>query len=116
MEKNDLKHTHTRARKTGSPFQYTVGAFGDSGSHLVKAGGAGLEFGAVGGPSEFNIWTREAGEGKIAISIEGPSKAQINFKDRKDGSCNVAYTVAEPGQYHISLKVSMFPHIYMNIE
>lgn len=89
----------------GSPFQFTVGPFGDSGSHLVKAGGSGLEFGEVGIPAEFNIWTREAGEGKIAISIEGPSKAEINFKDRKDGSCNVAYTVKEPGQYHVSLKV-----------
>lgn len=64
-----------------------------------------MEFGEVGIPAEFNIWTREAGEGKIAISIEGPSKAEINFKDRKDGSCNVAYTVKEPGQYHVSLKV-----------
>lgn len=73
---------------------------------MVKAGGCGLEFGEVGVPAEFNIWTREAGEGKIAISIEGPSKAEINFKDRKDGSCNVAYTVKEPGQYNVSLKVS----------
>lgn len=89
----------------GSPFQFTVGPFRDSGSHLVKAGGTGLEFGEVGVPAEFNIWTREAGEGKIAISIEGPSKAEISFKDRKDGSCNVAYTVKEPGDYHISLKV-----------
>lgn len=71
----------------------------------MKAGGNGLEFGEVGVPAEFNIWTREAGEGKIAISIEGPSKAEINFKDRKDGSCNVAYTVKEPGEYHVSLKV-----------
>lgn len=90
---------------TGSPFQFTVGPFSDSGSHLVKAGGSGLEFGEVGVPAEFNIWTREAGEGKIAISIEGPSKAEINFKDRKDGSCNVAYTVKEPGEYNVSLKV-----------
>lgn len=91
----------------GSPFQFTVGPFSDSGSHLVKAGGSGLEFGEVGIPAEFNIWTREAGEGKIAISIEGPSKAEINFKDRKDGSCNVAYTVKEAGQYNVSLKVSL---------
>lgn len=95
--------------RVGSPFQYTVGPFIDSGSHLVKAGGSGLEFGEVGVPAEFNIWTREAGEGKIAISIEGPSKAEINFKDRKDGSCNVAYTVKEPGQYHVGLKVEHFP-------
>lgn len=88
----------------GSPFQFTVGAFRDSGSHLVKAGGAGLERGEVGVPSEFNIWTREAGGGALAISIEGPSKAQIDFKDRKDGSSSVVYTVTEPGVYRIGLK------------
>lgn len=90
--------------KLGSPFQYTVGPFGDSGSHLVKAGGGGLEYAEVGVPAEFNVWTREAGSGSLAISIEGPSKAEIGFKDRKDGSCNVAYTVKEPGIYHIGLK------------
>lgn len=99
---------------SGSPFQFTVGPFSDSGSHLVKAGGSGLEFGEVGVPAEFNIWTREAGEGKIAISIEGPSKAEINFKDRKDGSCNVAYTVKEPGEYHVSLKVRICVIVNIN--
>lgn len=88
----------------GSPFQFTVGPFCDSGSHLVKAGGGGLELGEVGVPCEFNVWTREAGAGSLAISIEGPSKAEINFKDRKDGSCNVSYIVKEPGEYHIGLK------------
>lgn len=80
---------------------------------MVKAGGSGLEFGEVGIPAEFNVWTREAGEGKIAISIEGPSKAEISFKDRKDGSCNVAYTVKEQGQYHVSLKVKPFDSVIL---
>lgn len=40
----------------------------------------------------------------MAISVEGPSKADIEFKDRKDGSCDVAYTVSEPGDYRIGLK------------
>lgn len=63
-----------------------------------------MERGECGYPAEFNIWTREAGGGALAISIEGPSKAEIQFKDRKDGSCNVGYTVKEPGEYHIGLK------------
>lgn len=70
----------------------------------MKAGGRGLERGEAGVPAEFNVWTREAGAGQLAIAIEGPSKAEINYKDRKDGSCNVSYTVKEPGEYHISLK------------
>ncbi len=89
---------------SGSPFQYTVGAFTDSGPHLVKAGGAGLQRGEVGVPAEFNLWTREAGGGALAISIEGPSKAEIDYKDRKDGSSNVSYKVAEPGEYRIGIK------------
>uniref|UniRef100_A0A336M1N6 CSON010354 protein n=2 Tax=Culicoides sonorensis TaxID=179676 RepID=A0A336M1N6_CULSO len=88
----------------GSPFQYTVGPLKDFGSHLVKAGGNGLEFGEVGVPCPFNVWTREAGSGTLAISVEGPSKATIDFKDRKDGSCDVSYTVAEPGEYRVGLK------------
>lgn len=90
----------------GSPFQFTVGPFGDSGSHLVKAGGCGLEMGEVNHRCEFNIWTREAGAGQLAISVEGPSKAELSFKDRKDGSCDVSYIVKEPGEYYVGIKFS----------
>ena len=48
--------------------------------------------------AEFNIYTREAGAGALSISVEGPSKADINFVDRKDGTCGVSYVVAEPGK------------------
>ena len=47
--------------------------------------------------AEFSIWTRDAGAGGLAIAVEGPSKAEISFEDRKDGSCGVAYVVQEPG-------------------
>ncbi|KAF7274400.1 hypothetical protein GWI33_012941 [Rhynchophorus ferrugineus] len=88
----------------GSPFQFTVGPYRDHGAHLVKAGGVGLERGEQGELNEFNVWTREAGSGQLAISVEGPSKAEINFTDRKDGSCDVSYRVSEPGEYRIGLK------------
>ncbi|XP_015599800.1 filamin-A isoform X2 [Cephus cinctus] len=88
----------------GSPFQFTVGPLRDGGAHRVHAGGPGLERGEQGQPCEFNIWTREAGAGTLAISVEGPSKAQIDFKDRKDGSCYVSYTVSEPGEYRVGIK------------
>lgn len=81
----------------GSPFQFTVGPYRDHGAHLVKAGGVGLERGEQGELNEFNVWTREAGSGQLAISVEGPSKAEIQFADRKDGSCDVSYKVSEPG-------------------
>ena len=82
----------------GSPFQFTVGPLRDGGAHRVHAGGPGLERGEQGMPCEFNVWTREAGAGSLSISVEGPSKAHIDFKDRKDGSCYVVYNVAEQGK------------------
>ncbi|XP_076247871.1 filamin A protein cher isoform X2 [Calliopsis andreniformis] len=88
----------------GSPFQFTVGPLRDGGAHRVHAGGPGLDKGEQGEPCEFNIWTREAGAGTLAISVEGPSKAQIDFKDRKDGSCYVSYVVSEPGEYRVGIK------------
>ncbi|XP_046814112.1 filamin-A isoform X4 [Vespa crabro] len=88
----------------GSPFQFTVGPLRDGGAHRVHAGGPGLERGEQGEPCEFNIWTREAGAGALAVSVEGPSKAQIDYKDRKDGSCYVSYVASEPGEYRVGIK------------
>ena len=36
--------------------------------------------------------------------MEGPSKAEIDFQDKKDGSCEVAYVCTEPGEYLASVK------------
>ncbi|GCB81686.1 hypothetical protein scyTo_0023019, partial [Scyliorhinus torazame] len=80
----------------GSPFQFTVGPLGEGGAHKVRAGGPGLERAEAGVPAEFSIWTREAGAGGLSIAVEGPSKAEIAFEDRKDGSCGVSYVVQEP--------------------
>ncbi|ELW67409.1 Filamin-C [Tupaia chinensis] len=88
----------------GSPFQFTVGPLGEGGAHKVRAGGTGLERGVAGVPAEFSIWTREAGAGGLSIAVEGPSKAEIAFEDRKDGSCGVSYIVQEPGDYEVSIK------------
>ena len=43
----------------------------DGGAHRVHAGGPGLERGVQGQPADFNVWTREAGRGSLAISVEG---------------------------------------------
>ena len=60
----------------GSPFQFTVGPLQDGGAHRVHAGGPGLERGIQGQPADFNVWTREAGHGSLAISVEGRPTAQ----------------------------------------
>uniref|UniRef100_A0A3Q1HD57 Filamin C, gamma b (actin binding protein 280) n=1 Tax=Acanthochromis polyacanthus TaxID=80966 RepID=A0A3Q1HD57_9TELE len=88
----------------GSPFQFTVGPLGEGGAHKVRAGGTGLDRGVAGIPAEFSIWTREAGAGGLSIAVEGPSKAEITFEDRKDGSCGASYVVQEPGDYEVSIK------------
>ncbi|NXQ34455.1 FLNC protein, partial [Alaudala cheleensis] len=92
----------------GSPFQFTVGPLGEGGAHKVRAGGTGLQRAVAGTPAEFSIWTREAGAGGLSIAVEGPSKAEISFEDRKDGSCGVSYLVQEPGEggcdYEVSIK------------
>ena len=37
---------------TGSPFQFTVGPFGEGGAHKVHAGGPGLERGEINVPGK----------------------------------------------------------------
>jgi len=88
----------------GSPFKFTVGPLGKGGSKNVTASGPGLESGIAKQINEFSIWTREAGAGGLSIAVEGPSKADIQFEDRKDGSCGVQYSVVESGPYEVSIK------------
>ena len=88
----------------GSPFKFTVGPLGKGGSKNVTASGPGLESGVAKQINEFSIWTREAGAGGLSIAVEGPSKADIQFEDRKDGSCGVQYSVSESGPYEVSIK------------
>jgi filamin len=88
----------------GSPFEFTVGPIAFGGAHKVRASGPGLFKGEVYIPAEFNIYTREAGAGALAIAVEGPAKAEIDFHDRKDGTCGVSYVCPEPGDYQISIK------------
>ncbi|KAL1007835.1 hypothetical protein UPYG_G00092250 [Umbra pygmaea] len=88
----------------GSPFQFTVGPLGEGGAGKVRAGGPGLEKAECGVPAEFSIWTREAGAGGLSVAVEGPSRAEISFEDRKDGSCGVSYVAQEPGDYEVSVK------------
>lgn len=66
--------------------------------------------------AEFSIWTREAGAGGLSIAVEGPSKAEISFEDRKDGSCGVSYIVKEPGTTFSNhkCKISLICMFYLN--
>lgn len=48
----------------------------------------------------FTVITREAGAGSLSLGVEGPSKAVIDFQDKKDGTSDVNYVCSEPGLYH----------------
>lgn len=44
------------------------------------------------------------GYGGLSLSIEGPSKADIECHDNEDGTCRVTYKPTEPGTYIINIK------------
>jgi len=88
----------------GSPFQYTVGKVPAGGTHKVEFGGPGVEQGEVESKNEFNIYYREAGPGAIGISIEGPSKAEMEVIDKGNGYITVGYIVQKEGDYGVHVK------------
>lgn len=42
--------------------------------------------------------------GGLSLAVEGPSKAEINCKDNKDGTCTVSYLPTMPGDYNIIVR------------
>uniref|UniRef100_A0A0K0FW42 Actin-binding cytoskeleton protein filamin n=1 Tax=Strongyloides venezuelensis TaxID=75913 RepID=A0A0K0FW42_STRVS len=94
------KDNHIR----GSPYQYTVGPFKEKGVHKVRAGGNGLVRGETNTKNVVNIYTREAGDGKLDFTIDGPTKADLKFVEHKNGCNEVQYKVSKPGEYTIGVK------------
>ncbi|XP_051961260.1 filamin-A-like isoform X2 [Xyrauchen texanus] len=70
----------------------------------VRVTGQGLSDARTFEPAEFIIDTRDAGYGGLSLSIEGPSKVDINTEDQEDGTCKVTYCPTEPGNYIINIK------------
>ncbi|XP_061910179.1 filamin-A isoform X1 [Entelurus aequoreus] len=70
----------------------------------VRVSGPGLSEAKTFEPAEFIIDTRDAGYGGLSLSIEGPSKVDINTEDQDDGTCKVTYCPTEPGNYIINIK------------
>ena len=46
----------------------------------------------------------DTGTGGLGIAIEGPSEAEMNCADNKDGTCTVDYVPVEEGDYDIAIK------------
>uniref|UniRef100_A0A914XHJ2 Filamin/ABP280 repeat protein n=1 Tax=Plectus sambesii TaxID=2011161 RepID=A0A914XHJ2_9BILA len=70
----------------------------------VKAFGPGLNYGVVDRQCEFQVDTKNAGQGGLGIQITGPSEAVTQIQDNTDGSCTVQYNPTEPGVYEIGVK------------
>ena len=87
----------------GSPFKFFASP-NDEGK--VYAYGSGLTHGVCGDSAGFVISTKGAGAGGLALAVEGPSKADINCIDNKDGTVNVSYLPTAPGEYKISARFS----------
>ena len=91
----------------GSPFKFHVDAISNiiAETHgYVTAYGPGLSYGICGEPCEFRIVTKDAGTGGLAVAVEGPSKAEIQCRDNKNGTCDVVYYPTVPGDYTITVK------------
>uniref|UniRef100_A0A158Q7V9 Calponin-homology (CH) domain-containing protein n=1 Tax=Elaeophora elaphi TaxID=1147741 RepID=A0A158Q7V9_9BILA len=88
----------------GSPFQFTVGHITEVGAHKVRAAGIGILRGETNVKQSFNVYTREAGKGELEVTVEGPSEAELQFHDHKDGNCHFNYKVSKPGEYLIGVK------------
>jgi filamin len=90
-----------------SPFEVMVKAEdlapGKADASKVKCYGKGLNLGDPNSRCEFTVDTREAGYGGLGLSVEGPSKVEINCIDNEDGTCSIDYTPAEPGHYLINV-------------
>lgn len=72
----------------------------------MTAYGPGLSYGNCNEPCDFKIVTKDAGTGGLAVAVEGPSKAEIQCRDNKNGTCDVVYYPTIPGDYTITVKFS----------
>ncbi|CAF5025999.1 unnamed protein product, partial [Rotaria sp. Silwood1] len=85
----------------GSPFKFHVDQVQTG---YVTAYGPGLSHGACNESCSFRIVTKDAGSGGLSVAVEGSSKAEIQCKDNKDGTCDVTYWPTAPGEYTITVK------------
>ncbi|XP_061663059.1 filamin-C isoform X3 [Syngnathoides biaculeatus] len=92
------------AHVTNSPFKIMVAQSEIGDASKVKVFGAGVLEGRTFEVGDFIVDTRTAGYGGLGLSIEGPSKVDINCEDVEDGTCRVTYCPSEPGNYIVNIK------------
>ena len=65
---------------------------------------SGCRRGISGQLSKFTIDARDAGDGGLSFSVEGPSKAELKCISKEDGTCQVEFLPKAPGVYTIHIK------------
>ena len=91
----------------GSPFK--VNAAWKTDPSKVKAFGRGLEGGTVKQWVEFTLDMSKAGSGNLALSIEGPSEAEVKVDDKGNGIAVVQFLPEEPGEYKVNVSFADEP-------
>ncbi|PAA82455.1 hypothetical protein BOX15_Mlig021608g1 [Macrostomum lignano] len=111
----------------GSPFQVPVGDWEANGggsrraelvansvvaaaAAKVRVRGEGLHRARVGQRASFLVATADAPSGALAVTIDGPSKVQLNCREMVDGY-EFFYTPTTPGHYLVGIRYGDECHI-----
>ena len=97
---------------TGSPFACKI----TGGEELakqqiskIKCSGGALKEGKVNITNEIVVDTKESGViGGLSVSMEGPAKPEINFKNQSSGILILQYKPDKAGSYKLHLKFMEF--------
>lgn len=91
----------------GSPFAIKVTGEGIKGDATkVKLLGNAYKEGKSGSMNEFQVDTKEAGFGKVQVSVQGPAKCELKCENVKTSLFSVGYKPTEPGTYQLSVRFS----------
>jgi filamin len=94
----------------GSPFAVKI--LGDVKANVqkVKVSGPAIKTGKVNAVNDIVVDAREAGiTSGLQVSMEGPSKPEISFKNDPDGTTKVQYKPSTAGAYKLNLKFNNIP-------
>lgn len=57
----------------------------------------------MGTPADFTIDTSTSGNGRLSVTVDGPSPTKLKCADNQDGTCTVTYLPTEIGEHLINI-------------